>query len=53
MAHDLMAKASNPYGDGQASDRIVKAILYYFNLTNEKPIDFGDYKKFHALSSLI
>jgi UDP-N-acetylglucosamine 2-epimerase (non-hydrolysing) len=41
-AHDLMAKASNPYGDGHASERIVKAILHHFNLTNEKPIDFGE-----------
>jgi UDP-N-acetylglucosamine 2-epimerase (non-hydrolysing) len=41
-AHDLMAKASNPYGDGHASERIVKAILYHFNLTGEKPSDFGE-----------
>ncbi len=41
-AHNLMATASNPYGDGLSSERIVKAILYHFNLTNEKPIDFGD-----------
>ena len=41
-SHDLMAKASNPYGDGRASERIVKAILYHFNQTNEKPLDFGD-----------
>ncbi len=30
-AHDAMAKASNPYGDGHASERIVEAILSYFN----------------------
>ncbi|EKS8358377.1 UDP-N-acetylglucosamine 2-epimerase (non-hydrolyzing) [Bacillus sp. Ab-1751] len=30
-AHDKMAKASNPYGDGRASERIVEAILQYFN----------------------
>lgn len=41
-AHNLMAKASNPYGDGLASERIVRAILYHFNLTSEKPIDFGE-----------
>ncbi|WP_270402038.1 UDP-N-acetylglucosamine 2-epimerase, partial [Bacillus mobilis] len=29
-AHDAMAKASNPYGDGRASERIVKAILDRF-----------------------
>ncbi|CDN38794.1 non-hydrolyzing UDP-N-acetylglucosamine 2-epimerase [Bacillus thuringiensis] len=30
-AHDKMAKASNPYGDGRASERIVEAILQHFN----------------------
>lgn len=30
-AHDKMAKASNPYGDGEASRRIADAILEYFN----------------------
>ncbi|MGR5981362.1 non-hydrolyzing UDP-N-acetylglucosamine 2-epimerase [Bacillus cereus] len=30
-AHDKMSKASNPYGDGRASERIVEAILQYFN----------------------
>ncbi|MDH4424051.1 UDP-N-acetylglucosamine 2-epimerase (non-hydrolyzing) [Bacillus cereus] len=30
-AHDQMTKASNPYGDGHASERIVEAILQYFN----------------------
>src|SRR5690625_3899610 len=29
-AHDAMAKAANPYGDGEASRRIVDAILEYF-----------------------
>jgi UDP-N-acetylglucosamine 2-epimerase (non-hydrolysing) len=41
-AHDLMAQASNPYGDGMASKRIVEAILYHFQLRNERPIDFGE-----------
>jgi len=31
QAHDDMAKASNPYGDGQASERIANAIVKYFN----------------------
>ncbi len=39
-AHDLMAKASNPYGDGQASKRIVDAILYHFKQKETRPIDF-------------
>ncbi|WP_047981132.1 non-hydrolyzing UDP-N-acetylglucosamine 2-epimerase [Ornithinibacillus contaminans] len=30
-AHDKMAKASNPYGDGEASRRIADAIAAYFN----------------------
>lgn len=30
-AHDEMAQASNPYGDGLASERIVDAILKHFN----------------------
>jgi UDP-N-acetylglucosamine 2-epimerase (non-hydrolysing) len=38
--HDSMAKASNPYGDGLASKRIVEAILYHFKLTDEKPETF-------------
>ncbi|KAB2476393.1 UDP-N-acetylglucosamine 2-epimerase (non-hydrolyzing), partial [Bacillus sp. CH126_4D] len=29
-AHDEMSKASNPYGDGLASERIVEAILKHF-----------------------
>ncbi|MFB3164821.1 UDP-N-acetylglucosamine 2-epimerase (non-hydrolyzing) [Neobacillus sp. 179-J 1A1 HS] len=41
-AHDTMAKASNPYGDGLASRRIVEAILYYFGKISEKPADFND-----------
>ncbi|WP_147534146.1 non-hydrolyzing UDP-N-acetylglucosamine 2-epimerase [Bacillus marasmi] len=40
-AHDKMAKASNPYGDGKASKRIVEAILYHFKVTNERPKNFG------------
>ncbi|MCH1627777.1 non-hydrolyzing UDP-N-acetylglucosamine 2-epimerase [Fredinandcohnia quinoae] len=33
--YEKMSKASNPYGDGKASARIVQAILYYFNKTKE------------------
>lgn len=40
-AHDQMAKASNPYGDGIASGRIVQAILYHFGKQVERPGDFG------------
>lgn len=42
QAHDQMAKASNPYGDGHASERIVAAILYHFEGEGgPKPADFG------------
>lgn len=38
--YDAMAKAKNPYGDGDASKRILDAISYYFNQITEKPSDF-------------
>ncbi|MED2970921.1 UDP-N-acetylglucosamine 2-epimerase (non-hydrolyzing) [Fictibacillus sp. B-59209] len=40
QAYEEMAKASNPYGDGQASRRIVEAILYHFGLRTERPDSF-------------
>lgn len=39
-AYEKMAKAVNPYGDGNASKRIVEAILYYFKRTTKKPEPF-------------
>ncbi|GHH97420.1 non-hydrolyzing UDP-N-acetylglucosamine 2-epimerase [Neobacillus kokaensis] len=39
-AHDKMAKAYNPYGDGHASSRIVDAILYHFGQLEQRPADF-------------
>lgn len=36
-----IAKTANPYGDGKASERIVKAILYYFDKSTERPADFA------------
>lgn len=38
--YEKMAKASNPYGDGLASDRIVKAILYHFGKRDQAPENF-------------
>ncbi|AOC58572.1 non-hydrolyzing UDP-N-acetylglucosamine 2-epimerase [Bacillus pumilus] len=38
--YDNMSKASNPYGDGQASKRIVEMLLYQYGLTNTKPMSF-------------
>ncbi|MCP3740148.1 non-hydrolyzing UDP-N-acetylglucosamine 2-epimerase [Rossellomorea sp. BNER] len=39
-AYENMAKASNPYGDGNASNRIVNAILHHFGKRNDKPEPF-------------
>ncbi len=39
-AYEKMSKASNPYGDGEASRRIVEAIFYHFNKRNERPKEF-------------
>lgn len=38
--YNKMAKASNPYGDGIASRRIVQAILYHFKKYEERPEEF-------------
>lgn len=35
--YERMAKAVNPYGDGEASRRICEAIRYYFKQTVERP----------------
>jgi len=35
-----MIRDINPYGDGKASERIVKRILYYFNLIDQTPDEF-------------
>lgn len=38
--YERMSKASNPYGDGQVSERIVKAILHHFGLAGQRPEPF-------------
>ncbi len=38
--YDRMARAVNPYGDGKASERIVKALLYEYGISKEKPAEF-------------
>ncbi|MEH7822697.1 non-hydrolyzing UDP-N-acetylglucosamine 2-epimerase [Bacillus altitudinis] len=38
--YDNMSKASNPYGDGQASKRIVEMLLYHYGLTDVRPQSF-------------
>ena len=35
-----MSKSVNPYGDGKASERIIKKILYSFNLIDIEPVEF-------------
>ncbi len=48
-AYQKMAATHNPYGDGNAAQRIVQAILHYFNL-GERPEGFrceGPYRKVH------
>lgn len=40
-AYEQMAQATNPYGDGLASTRIVDAILYEFGFTDERPTHFA------------
>lgn len=35
-----MAQAKNPFGDGEASRRIVEAILYHFELKGQRPKDY-------------
>lgn len=38
--YNKMANAVNPYGDGNASQRIVESLLYYFGERKERPVDF-------------
>jgi UDP-N-acetylglucosamine 2-epimerase (non-hydrolysing) len=39
-AYEKMAKAANPYGDGNASKRICEAIRYYFKQLDERPSEY-------------
>lgn len=40
-AYAEMSKAANPYGDGNACERIVEAILYYFGKNEKRPDDLN------------
>ncbi len=40
--YDKMAKAVNPYGDGEACRRIAEAILWHYGLSDNRPADFGN-----------
>ncbi len=39
-AYTQMSQSTNPYGDGQASQRIVQALMYAFKRTSVRPEDF-------------
>lgn len=39
--YDKMSRATNPYGDGKASKRIISAILEYFEIESEKYEEFN------------
>ena len=39
-----MANAVNPYGDGNASDRIIRGLLHHFNVIKDRPEDFKPQK---------
>ncbi|MEH6972811.1 non-hydrolyzing UDP-N-acetylglucosamine 2-epimerase [Bacillus sp. JJ675] len=41
--YQRMSKASNPYGDGNASKRIVAEILYRFGYRTDKPLPFNEH----------
>jgi len=40
-AYETMHRAVNPYGDGNASDRIVKGLRWYLGIDQEKPQDWN------------
>lgn len=40
VEYSRMARAVNPYGDGKASERIVKALLFRFGYSGNKPDEF-------------
>ncbi|MEC1719543.1 UDP-N-acetylglucosamine 2-epimerase (non-hydrolyzing) [Schinkia azotoformans] len=40
IEYEKMAKASNPYGDGKASERIAEAIRYHFGQIEQRPEAF-------------
>jgi len=42
-AYQAMARASNPYGDGRAVERIVAALRFHFGLLAERPAPFAPY----------
>jgi UDP-N-acetylglucosamine 2-epimerase (non-hydrolysing) len=47
--YNAMAQSSNPYGDGQASRRVVEALLFEFGLNPNRPDEFAIDKKTRVL----
>lgn len=41
--YNKMTSTKNPYGDGNASERIIQSLLYKFNMSMEKPDEFIPY----------
>ncbi len=40
IVYHQMAHAISPYGDGNASERIVQGILWYFGLAEDRPLNY-------------
>lgn len=40
VIYNKMAYAKNPYGDGQAADRILDSIAYFFKTSHKRPDEF-------------
>ncbi|MCR4397662.1 MAG: UDP-N-acetylglucosamine 2-epimerase (non-hydrolyzing) [Firmicutes bacterium] len=40
-SYERMSRASNPYGDGRAAERVVGALLHYLGLSDEMPAEFA------------
>jgi UDP-N-acetylglucosamine 2-epimerase (non-hydrolysing) len=39
--YERMSQVKNPFGDGRAAERVVKALLYRYGLAEERPEDFS------------
>lgn len=40
--YDNMAKARNPYGDGEAARRVIEYLNYFFKIADSKPDEFSE-----------
>ena len=47
--YNRMSQSVNPYGDGHAAQRIVQAILYYFDKRDAPPTDFNPAKALEGI----